>query len=64
MLFRSLEELDRFRDGLLAFAEEEAADLCRRIDRTGQLPGEDREELLALSRRFLEAFQADGRRGG
>ncbi|MDE7010536.1 MAG: F0F1 ATP synthase subunit alpha, partial [Oscillospiraceae bacterium] len=59
-----LEELDRFRDGLLAFAEEEAADLCRRIDRTGQLPGEDREELLALSRRFLEAFQADGRRGG
>ena len=59
-----LEEMDRFRDGLLAFAEEEAADLCRRIDRTGQLPGEDREELLALSRRFLEAFQADGRHGG
>ena len=58
-----LERLADFRAQLLAFAEAEAADLCRRIDRTGQLPQEDREEILSLSRRFLELFLADGKRG-
>jgi F-type H+-transporting ATPase subunit alpha len=52
-----LSELEAFREGLFAFAEEEAAELCRRVDRTGQLPPEDREALLSLSRRFLQACQ-------
>ena len=58
-----LERMDGFRAGLLAFMEEEAADLCRRIDQTGWLSGEDRQEILSLARQFLETFQADGKNG-
>ena len=57
-----LDAIDRFEDGLLAFMEEQAPDLCRRIDMTGQLEQEDREEILELSKEFLEDF--DGKRGG
>ena len=57
-----LERMDAFRDGLLAFAEEEGADLCRRIDMTGLLPPEDREEIVGLARRYLETFL--GKSGG
>ncbi len=56
-----LVQIDAFRAGLLACAEEEAQDLCRRIDMTGLLSPEDREEIVALARRFLEQFQ--GRKG-
>ena len=53
-----LERMDGFRAGLLAFMEEEAADLCRRIDQTGWLSVEDRQEtrqvLLECRRVFLE----------
>ena len=49
---------------LLEQLEEELPDLCRRIDLTGLLTEEDREELLALSRRFLASWQAAGKRGG
>ena len=59
-----LDELDRFRRELLAFVEEEDADLCRRIDVTGLLSQDDRAELLALSRRFLEAWKANGKQVG
>ena len=57
-----LDDLDRFRAGLLSFIEEQAPDLCRRVDLTGFLPEEDREELLNLSRQFLESF--NGKHGG
>ena len=59
-----LDELDRFRRELLAFVEEEDADLCRRIDVTGLLSQDDRAELLALSRRFLEVWKANGKQVG
>ena len=59
-----LDEMERFRTGLLEHLEEELPDLCRRIDLTGLLTEEDREELLALSRRFLASWQAAGKRGG
>ena len=59
-----LEQMDGFRAGLLAFAEEEAPDLCRRIDQTGRLPQEDREEILDLAGKYLEAFRASGKHGG
>ena len=59
-----LDEMERFRTGLLEQLEEELPDLCRRIDLTGLLTEEDREELLALSRRFLASWQATGKRGG
>jgi len=56
-----LEEMDRFRAGLLSYIEENGSDLCQRIDRTGKLPSEDREEIVELSRAYLTEFQ--GRRG-
>ena len=59
-----LDELDRFRRELLAFVEEEDADLGRRIDVTGLLSQDDRAELLALSRRFLEVWKAGGKQVG
>ena len=59
-----LGQLERFRTGLLAFAEEEKADLCRRISQTGRLLPEDREEILEMARAFLESFQAAGKSGG
>jgi len=57
-----LEALDQFREGLLAFFEEEAAELCSRIDQTGELSGDDREELLDLARQYLAQFQGGGPR--
>ena len=59
-----LDEMERFRTELLEQLGEELPDLCRRIDLTGLLTEEDREELLALSRRFLASWQAAGKRGG
>ena len=58
-----LEKLDAFRARLLAHVEETAPDLCRRIDLTGLLSPEDREEIVALARGFLEAFQGTGKNG-
>ena len=59
-----LEQMDAFRSSLLAAIEEEAPDLCRRIDQTGRLSQEDREDLLNLSRDFLSRFLSDGKQGG
>ena len=59
-----LERMDEFTDFLLSFLEEQAPDLCQRIDRTGLLPQEDREEILTLARKALEQFrQRAGKRG-
>ncbi len=57
-----LEQMDAFRACLLAAIEEEAPDLCQRIDRTGQLAPEDREEIVSLAKRTLESFS--GKKGG
>ncbi len=57
-----LEELDRFRAGLLAFFEEEAAELCAGISQSGQLSGDDRETLLDLAREYLARFRRGGAR--
>ena len=57
-----LERMDAFRAHLLAEVEGEAPDLCGRIDRTGQLAPEDREEIVSLAKRALESF--GGKKGG
>jgi len=57
-----LDELDRFRAGLLAAFEEEAADLCARIDQSGRLSEDEREEVLDLAREYLKRFQGGGAR--
>ena len=59
-----LDDMDAFRAGLLAYVEEEGQDLCRRIDRTGQLSPEDRTEILALARKYLGQFRNGGKQGG
>ena len=59
-----LEKMDAFRAGLLAFVEEADPELCRRIDQNGTLSQEDREDLLAHSKRFLTRFQGGGKQGG
>ena len=43
---------------LLAFAEAQDPALCPRIDETGKLPPEDKEAILALTRRFLAERKA------
>ena len=59
-----LDDIDRFEEGLLAYMEEEAPDLCHRIDMTGQLEQEDREEILDQAGEFLKSWLASGKRGG
>ena len=59
-----LGRIEAFRAGLLSALEEEAPDLCRRIDQTGLLSPDDREEILALAQAYLERFRADGKQGG
>ena len=59
-----LDSMDAFRSGLLACAEEEGQELCRRIDSTGLLSPGDREEIIAIARRYLAQYLADGKQGG
>ncbi len=59
-----VERIDAFRTGLLAYAGEEAPDLCARIDQSGRLSDADREEILALSKEFLTQFQGVGTQEG
>ena len=59
-----LNRMDEFRTGLLCALEEEAPDLCARIDQTGKLTQDDREEILELARGYLKDFQGGGKRGG
>ena len=48
-----LERMDAFRAHLLSEVEAEAPDLCGRIDRTGRLDPEDREEIVSLAKHAL-----------
>ena len=59
-----LDGIDLFEEKLLAALEENAPDLCRRLDMTGQLSQDDREEIIHLAHEFLEEYQAAGKRGG
>jgi F-type H+-transporting ATPase subunit alpha len=59
-----MDDIDLFEEKLLAALEENAPDLCRRLDMTGQLSQDDREEILHLAHEFLEEYQAAGKRGG
>ncbi len=57
-----LAKMDGFRAGLLAAFEEEAPDLCARIDQTGRLSEDDRARILSLAREYLKRFQDGGAR--
>ena len=57
-----LAKMDGFRAGLLAAFEEDAPDLCARIDQTGRLSEDDRAQILSLAREYLKRFQDGGAR--
>ncbi len=59
-----LNRMDEFRTGLLAALEEEAPDLCARIDQTGRFSQDDRAEVLTLARQYLARFQGGGKQEG
>ena len=59
-----LDEIDAFKNGLLEYVEGRAPDLCHKIDQTGQLAPEDKEDILGLSHSFLKVFDGQGKRGG
>ncbi|MCI8421921.1 MAG: F0F1 ATP synthase subunit alpha [Lawsonibacter sp.] len=52
-----LDRMEEFRQELVDYAREQEPELCREIDRTGQLSQEDRQKLLALSQSFLKKWQ-------
>ena len=61
-----VQEVDQFRRDFLAHMEEKAADLCRRIDRSGKLSQEDQDQILRMAQDFLSAGQeaASGKDNG
>ena len=61
-----VQEVDQFRRDFLAYMEERAADLCRRIDRSGKLSQEDQDQILQMAKDFLSAGQeaASGKDNG
>ncbi|MCD8383210.1 MAG: F0F1 ATP synthase subunit alpha [Clostridiales bacterium] len=52
-------QVERFKGTLLSYVETQDGELCGRIDATGQLNREDREQILALARDCLARFLAD-----
>ncbi len=58
-----LEAVNAFQKALLAYAETQNAELCRRIDRTGVLSDADREEIWQFSKAFLRQYMESVRNG-
>ncbi len=52
-----LNEVNTFQKALIAWAEQQAPELCARIDRTGQLSDEDRTDIQHFSKAFLGQYQ-------
>lgn len=51
------EKINAFRQGLLAYAKGQSPDLCRRLEQTGQMSNDDRQDILNLARDFLTQFR-------
>ena len=58
-----IDEIDDFRAQLLQFMQEQAGELCARIDATGKLADGDKEEILKLAKQFRDSYLAGGKRG-
>ena len=48
-----IDQIDQAQQDLIEELEGQAPDLCQRIDQTGKLPDEDRQEILKLAKAFL-----------
>ena len=53
-----VKEMKSAQEALLTYAETQDPALCQRIDATGELPPEDKEAILELTRRFLAERKA------
>ena len=53
-----LDQIDKFRAALLANMEEQFPDLCRRIDLTGLITQDDREEVIHAAQQYLKEYLA------
>ena len=58
-----LDEIDDFRAQLLQFMQEQAGELCARIDATGKLADGDKDGILKLAKQFRDSYLAGGKRG-
>ncbi|WP_322174750.1 F0F1 ATP synthase subunit alpha [Acutalibacter caecimuris] len=59
-----LEELDSFKDQLVAYVERRAPDMCHKLDVTCRLTEDDRTDIMGLAASFLTEYNAAGKRGG
>ena len=57
MLDVPLADMEHFRKALLDDVQEQAPDLCNRLDQTGQMSDDDCNEILRLSQNFLNRYQ-------
>ena len=48
-----IDQIDQAQQDLIEELEGQAPDLCQRIDQTGKLPDEDRQEIVRLAKAFL-----------
>ena len=58
-----IDEIDDFRAQLLQFMQEQAGELCARIDATGKLADGDKDGILKLAKQFRDSYLAGGKRG-
>ena len=55
-----LDEIGRFRAGLLSYFQVHAADLCERIGQTGRMTPEERDLICRLSEEYLADWKREG----
>ena len=60
MLDIPLDEIGRFRAGLLSYFQVHAADLCERIGQTGRMTPEERDLICRLSEEYLADWKREG----
>ena len=58
-----VDQIDQAQQDLIEELESQAPDLCQRIDQTGKLPDEDRQEILKLAKAFLTRRNSPEQRG-
>lgn len=58
-----VDQIDQAQRELVEELEGQAPDLCQRIDQTGKLPDEDRQEIVRLAKEFLTRRNSPEQRG-
>ena len=58
-----VDQIDQAQRELIEELEGQAPDLCQRIDQTGKLPDEDRQEIVRLAKAFLTRRNSPEQRG-